>query len=262
MNSRFPSTLAEMQQARRDAFSGIAGGHRGGWPSSRIAVSERDFDGDRRTILVQQILRSIQTWPEGAGAGYCVVSGLSSFMDLDGVRREARELLTMVWKAFQAASPRIGSDRSFTLHESITDDGRIDPARFGSSWSFKTPHADRRGVLFSHVFGPISGFDGGDILIVDALSYASNCGLTFDDAMEWFSDANGEKPVLKTPVDSTDLAAYVDELGQLDEDSILFVNNSPEGVLHGATALALNGSPFSRILHRVVVYEEGGWRSN
>ena len=74
--------------------------------------------------------------------------------------------------------------------------------------------------------------------------------------MTWSDGSGPRKPVLRAEHVQQALDGYGRRFGQLSPDAILFVNNGPEGLLHGATDLHIvDEHRFSRPLHRVVVRE-------
>jgi len=225
--------------------------------SQPIAVNANDLRGERRTGLVDRIIDSVSTGPEGAGIGYCLLRGFSALMPVEGTRAASIELLTQVWEGFRARSPRISQSRDFSITDTLTHDGAIPLELFGSRWSFKPPHADRNGVVFAHVYGPSAGFHGGDVVLIDALAYASSRDLSFEDVCSWSDDVGDKKPVLRAEHAALALAGFGRNLGKLGPDEVLFVNNGPDGIFHGASELfVLNESDFVRVLHRCVAKEQ------
>lgn len=257
MTADFPRPNDPMMAARIAAFS--APTRR--LPFDRVRFLGQDVtpsgDGDCGfTQLVDGILDRVSTPPDGVGPGYCLVYGLSKVMAAESVRQFSVQLFEIVWDQFRSQSSRISDDRVFYLIETLTNDGQVDPHDYGSSWTFKPPHADRNGVLFAHVYGPNSGYRGGAVLLVDALSYAKESGLTFDEVMTLSKDSGPQKPVLRAEHVAPAVAGYGRSFGRLSPDAILFVNNGPEGLLHGATELEIRSErDFRRPLHRVVVRE-------
>lgn len=267
MIESFPRPGKPMMAARRAAFDGRARPK----PFDRSRFADQDLDitagncsGRGRTALADVIVDRLATHPDGAGAGYCLVGGLAALMSVEETRRFSAALFAEVWQRYRASCARISDDREFCEAETLTEDGAIPVELFGSRWSFKLPHADRNGFLFAHVYGPGAGFTGGDVLVIDALAYVKELGLTFDDAMTWSEDLGVQKPVLRPDHVESAVASHGRRLGRLTPDCILLVNNGPDGLLHGATDLDISDERiFTRSLHRVVVRErdeqDGKW---
>lgn len=257
MTVPYPRRGGSTMAARRAAFDdpGPLPARRGGEPTD-VQITAADLAGAGRVALVRRIVERVATGPEGGGAGYCVVRGLAALMPVEGTRATSLELLRDVWDRFRTISPRIPLDRPYEILESLTHDGRIPPELFGSRWTRKPPHADGNSVLFAHVYGPSAGFDGGEVLVVDALAYARSRSLGFDAVCEWSDDPADKKPVLRVEHVAPAMAGFGRNLGRLGPDAILFVNNGPDGVFHGASELIIHDEPrFLRILHRCVAIE-------
>jgi hypothetical protein len=254
----FPGPNSSMMAARIAAFSGRSRPE----PFDHLLFSAQDVRvtakdcRDRPDTLIDSIVDRLATPPDGEGAGYCLIDGLAAMMTPDSVRRFSVALFDLVWARYRLRCARIVQSRDFYSIETLTNDGRVPAELYGSPWTFKPPHADRNGVLFSHVYGPNAGFRGGDVLLIDALAYAKDHGMSFEEAMTWSDDFGPQKPVLRAEHVDRALDGYGRRFGQLSPDAILLVNNGPEGLLHGATELRITDEQrFSRPLHRVVVRE-------
>jgi hypothetical protein len=254
----YPRPDSSMMAARVAAFSGPSRPEpfdHARFSAQDIRVTSRDCQ-DRPDPLIGSIVDCLATPPDGLGVGYCLVNGLAALMTVESARRFSSELCHAVWARYRARCTRIAAGRAFRHIETLTDDGRIPEQLYGSRWTFKPPHADRNGVLFAHVYGPHTGFSGGEILLVDALAFARDRGIGFDETMTWSDGSGPQKPVLRAEHFRAALDGYGRRFGQLSPDAILFVNNGPEGLLHGATDLLIRDeNQFSRPLHRVVVRE-------
>lgn len=194
--------------------------------------------------------------PAHPGAGAAVVVGLAELFDLAGGRVFHEALFRAVWEAFRARTGQTGEPGDFRVKAGIIADGEIPLELYGSRWSFKQLHIDREVLLFSHLYGPVSGFSGGGLLLVDILPYMSRRALRFDDVFEWSQEPTaGSKPVLRDDHREAALAECGVELGALDADQIVFVNNLPDaGVLHGATPVVVTDREhFRREYHRCSV---------
>lgn len=259
MTADFPRPGTTMMAARKATFDGRARPEPfdpARFAAQDVHIAADDRTGHRRAALVETIVDRLATHPDGVGAGYCLVRGLAAFMPVEAARTFSTALFADVWARYRARSDRITDDRDFYDIETLTRDGAIPTELFGSRWSFKPPHADRNGLLFAHVYGPNAGFGGGDVLLIDALAYTKDLGLAFDEAMTWSADPGAQKPVLRPEHVEPALSSHGRRFGQLSPDSILFVNNGPEGLLHGATELEITDErDFTRSLHRIVVRE-------
>jgi hypothetical protein len=259
MTDDYPRPGLTMMAARKAAFDGR------GRPepfdlalfgAQDIHIIADDQAGPRRVSLVEEIADRLATHPDGSGAGYCLLDGLAALMPVEAARAFTAGLFADVWSQYRARSNRITVDRDFFSTETLTGDGKIPTELFGSRWSFKPPHADRNGVLFAHVYGPCAGFVGGDVFVIDALAYTKEWALDFDDAMTWSDEPGTQKPVLRAEHVGEALSSHGRRFGQLTADTILFVNNGPQGLLHGATDLEIGDERrFERSLYRVVVRE-------
>lgn len=259
MTSEFPGPGPAMMAARKAAFDGQARPHpfdHARFAAQDVRIAAGDCTGSGRAALAEMIADRLATHPDGVGAGYCLLNGLAALMPVEAAREFSVCLFTAVWARYRARSRRIAGERDFYDIETLTRDGAIPTELFGSRWSYKPPHADRNGVLFAHVYGPSAGFGGGDVLLIDALAYAKDSGLAFDDVMTWSDEPETQKPVLRPEHVEPALSTHGRRFGQLSPDSILFVNNGPEGLLHGATDLEITDEGlFTRFLHRIVVRE-------
>ena len=259
MVKAYPQPGAAMMEARKHAFSEASRPHpfrREEFETHSIQIERQDCHDSRRSALVERIVKQVSTFPDGSGIGYCLLEGVSELMTLEDARELSHLLFRDVWQQFRLRSCRISADRDFHCTETLTKDGEIPEELFGSRWSFKPAHADRNGVLFSHVYGPTAGFDGGEAFVIDALAYATETGLGFDELFVWSDEPREQKPVLRPEHVDVALASHGRRFGKLTHDAILFVNNSPEGLLHGATEFErIDERAFSRSLHRCVVRE-------
>lgn len=166
-----------------------------------------------------------------------------------------RALFEMVWSMFAVASGRGLSD-VLKVEDAVSKDGSISVGTYGSEWSFKQPHQDRSGILFSHLFGPVGGFSGGHIIVIDGLHLMWSTQMNFADAFDWSDEQPTSKPVLKKELCESAAAASGYDFGVLDHSSILFVNNEPSsGMLHGASEIVVQPAVFVREIHRCVVRE-------
>jgi hypothetical protein len=188
--------------------------------------------------------------------GAAVVSGLARFFPIEQAREFHEALFNGVWPLFARRAGHSGESANFRIKTGIIADGMIPRELYGSEWSFKSLHIDRDALLFSHLYGPVSGCEGGAVLLVDVARYMSARSLRFSDVFEWSQEpTEGSKPVLRAEHGAAAMAECGVSLGPIGPDEILFVNNLPDaGVLHGATPVAVTDpASFRREYHRCSV---------
>lgn len=208
---------------------------------------------DRIAALVADRLMRAKDSP---GPGAAVVTGLSAWFDIDQARTFNEQLFPEVWRSFRERHTELMSHSDFRFKTSVLVDGSIPLELYGNEWSFKELHFDREVLLFSHLYGPVQGFSGGELLLVDIWPYLGNHQLHFDDAFTWSDEpTTGSKPVLRQSHCDSALSECGINLGPCGPDEIVFVNNSPDaGVLHGVTPVALTDpSAYRREFHRCSV---------
>ncbi|MET7620108.1 hypothetical protein [Streptomyces sp. NPDC005408] len=192
------------------------------------------------------------------GPGAAVVTGLASRFGLGTARVFHEALFREVWEEFRSRTGRPGPEGRYRFKTTVTSDGAIPLELYGSNWSFKRPHIDRDTLVFSHLYGPLSGFSGGGLLLVDVRVYMHRHGLRFKDVFEWSDEpTEGSKPVLRHAHLDAALDECAVDLGAMGPDEILFVNNSPDaGILHGVTdVIPADRGDFVRTFHRCSVKE-------
>jgi hypothetical protein len=253
---------AVMMSRRREAIDGFASLPATllepvGFAGIELHAAEAILRDDRSAVARAVCDRLVRDRPGTPGA--VLVSGLGRRFgsDLVGARAFHVLLFQTVWEEFRRRSPERGDGRSYECKSRVLSDGRIPEADFGSRWSFKKLHTDRSAELFSHMYGPNSGFSGGNVLVVDARAFVGARGLSFDAAFEWSDEVGGSKPVLRERYADEAVESCGRNLGQLTEDSILFINNQPSaGILHGATGVVVRPeADFVRQYHRCSVSE-------
>lgn len=258
MTAPFPRPAQMMMAARKKAFEAPAPRNydRDLFAAQVYRLRASDVAGPGLIALADQAVDHLATYPDGDGIGYFLIEGASQGRTVEQVRHLSWELFNAVWKRFRSRSRRFAPDREFYCAQTLTEDGSIPVNLFGSRWSFKPPHADRNGVLFAHVYGPTVGYEGGDVFVLDALAYALEAGLKFREAITWSDEPSEQKPVLRPEHVSTAVDLYGRRFGRMNHDQILLINNSPEGLFHGATEVAvIEPTTYSRVLHRCVVRE-------
>lgn len=186
-------------------------------------------------------------------SGSVLVTGLSSVFDLQAVQGFHQALFQAVWADFSLQSREVSEYSDHRLKPAVTTDGKIPVADYGSNWSYKELHADREALLFSQLYGPVAGFTGGALLLVDVRAYMRMHHLKFDEIFTWSDEPTpGSKPTLRVDYRDGALSECGTNLGVLGPDEILFVNNCPSaGILHGVTPVVVTDpARFVRIFAR------------
>ncbi|MDI5961183.1 hypothetical protein [Streptantibioticus silvisoli] len=215
-----------------------------------------DADAPIPQTLVAGTVRLLLRDGEQPGPGAAVVTGLPRTASPQGVRDLHERLFGAVWEAFRDASRELDAAAVYRVKTGTTSDGAIPVELYGSAWSFKALHIDRDALLFSHLYGPLAGFTGGGMLLVDARAYLARHGLGFDDAFEWSQEpTEGSKPMLREQRHAEARAGFGVNLGPIGPDRAVFVNNLPAaGILHGVTPVVPTGTePLVRVFHRCSV---------
>jgi hypothetical protein len=190
------------------------------------------------------------------GPGVAVVAGVSRYFELPVARLFHEVLFSRVWEQVRGRCGAESPGDHFRAKVTVTSDGAIPLELYGSEWSFKQMHMDRDALLFSHLYGPVTGFTGGALLLADVRCYMHRHGLRFDDLFEWSQEATpGRKPVLRAEYEDEVMAECGLEIGGVGPDEIIFINNFPSaGVLHGVTPVAVTDrASFTRTFHRCSV---------
>jgi len=254
----FPRPGKAMMEARKAAFESSSERpfNRGLFASQTYSLRPEEETGQARAALVETVVDYLSTYPDGSGIGYFLIEGVSRGRTVEQVRDFSFELCRETWTRFRSRNHRFSGARDFFCAQTLTEDGQIPLHLYGSKWSFKPPHADCNGILFAHVYGPTVGYEGGDVFLLDAISYVRESNLDFDEALTWSDETPDQKPVLREEHIAAAMLGYGRRFGQMDHDKILFVNNTPDGLFHGATELIIRDEmSFSRVLHRSVVRE-------
>lgn len=254
----FPRPAGPMMAARKAAFEPSLERRfdRQLFATQAYHFQPSDNTGHGRAALIDLAVDYLATYPDGNGIGYFLVEGASHDRSTEQVRSLSFELLGAIWERFRSRSRRFPPGRDFFCAQTLTEDGKIPIHLYGSRWSFKPPHADRNGILCAHVYGPTAGYEGGDVFLVDAIAYVRDSGLLFDEALTWSDEPLEQKPVLRSEHVDAAMRMYGRRFGRMNHDRILFFNNMPEGLFHGATELhVVDTTGFSRVLHRSVVRE-------
>jgi hypothetical protein len=253
-------TKTDMMALRRAAIDAMADRiPPPGEPFEGLRLDVADHAGDLRhgvpDGLVAAVAARLVRDGATAGPGAVVVGGLSRRLDPVAARDFHERLFGRVWDAVRAGDrPASG----YRIKVNVTSDGAIPLELYGSRWSFKQLHMDRDALLFSHLYGPVTGFTGGSLVLADIRAYLARHRARFDDLFEWSDEATpGSKPVLRAEHENAVLAEVGLEVGPLGPDEIVFINNFPDsGVLHGVTPVAVTDrDAFVREYHRCSVKE-------
>jgi hypothetical protein len=256
---------AGMMAERRMALDSMAEGKETPMPSARldgIPVHFADFASNPVLNgvpegLSEAIVGRLTRDGAWAGPGAALVAGIERQFSLHEARAFHEALFYAVWRGFLAQSGEV--DGAYRTKASVIKDGAIPVELYGSNWSFKQLHADRNVLLFSHLYGPLNGFIGGELLLLDVRAYMNQRKLGFDDCFEWSTEpTEGSKPVLRRQHEKAAMTSCGVNLGVLGPDQILFINNTPSaGILHGATPVTVTDpKAFVREYHRCSVKDK------
>lgn len=250
--------VSDLSSARRSALDRMAD-----LPNADVTVppftgSKIDAAGASTLSddMVRQISRTLVREPPEVGPGAVLLTGLVWNVDDMDARLRHEELFLRVWADFRHRSGCVDGDDAVKIKMKIIRDGAIPMELYGSSWSFKRLHADRDALLFSHRYGPMAGFSGGELLLADARMFLRSHKLRFNDIFEWSDEPTaGSKPVLRAEYQDAMIAECGINLGVIGANEVLFVNNLPEaGILHGVRPVeVIDSRTFVREYHRVSV---------
>ncbi|MFC0436896.1 hypothetical protein [Kutzneria buriramensis] len=221
-----------------------------------VRLAPDDVPGRELPRLAAAVARRLSRPDHRVGPGAVLVTGLAAHFRPAAAREFHEDLFRAVWTEFRAGIP--GGDREFRIKTGTVADGAIPEELYGSRWSFKDLHVDREVLLFSHLYGPVAGFAGGELLLVDVRPYLRGRGLGFADAFTWSSESTeGSKPVLRPEHCRSAVAECGVDVGPLGPDAIVFVNNMPDaGILHGVRPVEVtDAAAFRREYHRCSVKE-------
>jgi hypothetical protein len=257
--------MMTLRQAALDSMADLPGSAVADQPFADIRVDLNDHlpHGVAVTAgsaVTDSLVRAVvaRTVREGQppAPGAALVTGLACHFTLEQARSFHEELFVAVWDQVRVSADQAGPADLYRIKVNITSDGAIPVEMYGSQWSFKQLHMDRDALLFSHLYGPATGFAGGELLLVDARTFLHRHGLRFADAFEWSVEPTaGSKPMLRAGRSHAALAECGINLGALGPDEVLFVNNFPTaGILHGVTPVEVTDrGDFVREFHRCSV---------
>lgn len=211
-------------------------------------------DAGNSSSVCQEVARRLaRSRDDSTQPGFALVTNVYVSETVAETRAWHHRLFEGVWAVLEALGMRAATG---TCYSSTARDGSVEQSRYGSRWTYKRPHMDRNALIFSHLYGPVAGFEGGEVLILDARRYLNLERVSFREAFEWSSEpTGGSKPVLRETHLQRAIGEYGVNLGHLNQHQILFVNNTPEsGILHGATPLRVTESAlFVREIHRCAI---------
>jgi hypothetical protein len=251
--------MMALRRSELNAAPGPAHGERAPFAGVRVDAAGHGLSASRPEAVPASLARVVAARLDragGGGPGAAVVTGLSRVFALAAARTFHEALFRAVWPAFAGRTGVTGAPADYRVKTGVIADGAIPVERYGSTWSFKDLHIDRDAMLFSHLYGPVSGFTGGALLLVDIVPYMRRQALSFDDVFEWSDEATaGSKPVLRARHYAGALAECGAEIGAPGPDEIVFINNTPgAGILHGVTPVSVTDpATFRREYHRCTV---------
>ncbi|WP_091298950.1 hypothetical protein [Amycolatopsis xylanica] len=225
----------------------------GSFADITLRLPEREEPYEVLARTASEVARRLARPDHQVGPGAVVVTGLSAHFDFAAAREFHERLFRSVWTEFRDYAGIPGPEEAYRIKTGTIADGAIPVELYGSQWSFKDLHVDREVLLFSHLYGPVTGFTGGELLLVDIRPYLRGRGLGFDDAFAWSNEATeGSKPVLREAHCGPALAECGIDLGPLGPDAVVFVNNLPDaGILHGVRPVEVTDvRGFRREYHR------------
>ncbi|GGO84874.1 pyruvate kinase [Wenjunlia tyrosinilytica] len=262
-----PNPAVDMMMKRRSALDRMAapsGAHPAPRPFAGIDVSLAEHSVDYESAkmprtLIHSIAELLIRDGKSSGPGAARVIDLPRQPGLGKAHTFHEALFREVWAEFMTRSSDVDRAICCRIKTKTLTDGAIPPELYGSNWSFKKLHIDREALLFSHLYGPVSGFTGGALHLVDIRSYMHRHKLRFDDVFEWSAEPTpGSKPVLSARHQDAALAECGIDLGAPGPDQVIFVNNMPgAGILHGVTPVVVaDPDNFIREYHRCSVKED------
>lgn len=257
-----PTIMTPMMEARRAAIDSIASApppENGPWSLEDLTIDVQTFPQGARGGPGDELVGAIVGALTGGGSPrVALVTGLDRTREIGLAREFHRRLFDLVWLGFRSGCPDVTESAPHRTKESVIADGRIPLELHGTAWSFKQLHADRDVLLFSHLYGPVGGFTGGDIVLVDVARFVSRYRIPFDVLCEWSDEpSEGSKPVIRTTHEDNVRREVGITVPAPPPDQILFINNSPSaGVFHGVTPLAITDTDaYVRDYHRCAAKE-------
>jgi hypothetical protein len=192
---------------------------------------------------------------ESDSAGFVLAQDITTVPGFDIPENPHLAFFEVVWEIFaKRQADQLEPLQEYRLKYAFTDDGRSAAnANFAPQWTFKNFHMDRKCVLFSHMYGPLTGFTEGNLVMADARSYLQRHRLDFDDVFAWSDEPMSfGRPVVRPEHAERLFTEFGFDLGTATEANILFVNNAPSaGIVHGVTPVRItDAGAYQRRIHR------------
>lgn len=203
--------------------------------------------------------------------GFLVIPNITEYLDMtqensfDIIHQFQRKIFDGVCQVLftQSTSP-FENKSDFQIVNFKRVDGQAEqPDGFvGPQWTEKRVHHDPHNLFFTHAYGPLSGFSGGQLQLFDYKQMMQDKGLKFEDMFEADQMPDFQcRPVLRKEWQSA-ISPYLTTLTTQDEfDSkghrkvpIVFLNN--HRLAHAVVPLSISPDqsiPFHRIFNRVAL---------
>jgi hypothetical protein len=234
---------------RRSAIEDSLGRHRD-LPASTTKFEVETFSFQEFSQeAVESIAASLSTARMGAGA--CVIKDLEWSQRMANRAQQHLHRMRLVSEEF-ARHLSDQTNPKVTISSKTVRDGQVPLSMYGSRWTFKQLHSDSGSVLFGHLFGPMTGHLGGNVILADMRRFLSGRTEPFDELFEWDTEIPlGSKAIVRPGfADLAVLTCGVD-LGRMQTDDWLLVNNAPQsGIFHAATEVVPTSENFQRVYHR------------
>lgn len=244
----------EMMKERRRALNELRGKDEpvgGPWSVRRLDVPADHWSTPMAARDLAGVIElALRRPPQGAGAGVVVARLLGATLE------QCYAIQSEVFDRWLQSDGWLARQYGDVVCSDVTiKDGQVDEAAFGSNWSYKSMHIDADSLVFSHVYGPVIGFDGGEMYFADALAYMRDNNVSFDEMFDWSIEVTpGSKPVVRAEHSEALMGQYGENCGVVGSDCMIFIDNcSNAGVVHGVSPLRNIDDRFNRAYRRLSV---------